>query len=134
MAERRTPQAGEERQRTLERELVASSFEGRRRSAGPRAAGDLHVCPACASELVYPTAWDPAGHARWSVVLRCPDCEWSGSGIYDQPIVDRFDEALDSGTDAVLEDLKAVARANMENEIDRFVAAIYADVILPEDF
>ena len=29
--------------------------------------------------------------------LRCPECEWNGGGVYDQEIVDRFDEELDAG-------------------------------------
>jgi hypothetical protein len=49
-------------------------------------------------------------------------------------VVDRFDEALDLGTDAMLNDLLLLARANMESEVDRFVAALVADHILPEDF
>ena len=134
MANRRTPQSRDEIQRTVGRELAPSAFVGRRRDAGPRTEGDLHICPACASELVYPLDWEPAARARWSVALRCPDCEWAGGGIYSQPVLDRFDEALDEGTDAVLEDLKALTGANMEDEIDRFVSALAADRILPEDF
>jgi hypothetical protein len=134
MAERRASDSGEEVQRTIERALDASSLGAVRPSAGPRTAGDLHICPACASELVYPLDWEPAGRERWRVKLRCPDCEWHGGGIYEQPVLDRFDETLDVGTDAVLEDFKAVVRANMEDEIDRFVAALTADQILPEDF
>ena len=42
----------------------------------------------------------------WSVDLRCPDCEWHGSGVYAQEVVDRFDEALDRGTEQLLGDLQ----------------------------
>jgi hypothetical protein len=94
----------------------------------------LHVCPACHSELVYPTDWAPADAQRWSVALRCPECEWRGGGIYSQEAVDRFDEALDLGTHALLDDLGLLARANMEEQIDRFLDALWADRVLPEDF
>jgi hypothetical protein len=68
------------------------------------------------------------------VALRCPNCEWHGSGVFSQELVDWFDEQLDHGTDALVRDLKRLTRANMQEEIDRFVAALRADAILPEDF
>ncbi len=70
----------------------------------------------------------------WSVDLRCPDCEWHGGGVYAQEIVDRFDEALDRGTEQLLGDLSLLTRANMEEQVERFVTALNAGWILPEDF
>lgn len=95
---------------------------------------DLHICPSCASTLVHPVDWAPAAGRRWRVDLRCPECWWTGAGVYTQKVVDRFDETLDKGTEAVLEDLNLLARANMEEHVETFVAAIWADRILPEDF
>jgi len=95
---------------------------------------DLHVCASCESDLVYPTEWDEAGTTHWEVTLRCPNCEWSGSGIFQQELVERFDEELDRGTEALVRDLKRLMHANMEEEIDRFVEALEHDLILPEDF
>jgi len=95
---------------------------------------DLHVCASCASDLVYPTEWDEAGTTHWEVTLRCPNCEWNGSGIFQQELVERFDEELDRGTEALVRDLKRLMHANMEEEIDRFVQALDHDLILPEDF
>jgi len=95
---------------------------------------DLHVCASCESDLVYPTEWDEAGTMHWEVSLRCPNCEWSGSGIFQQELVERFDEELDRGTEALVRDLKRLMHANMEEEIDRFVQALDHDLILPEDF
>ena len=114
--------------------IDASSFAPAPRPAAGHSAEALHVCPTCLSELVYPTDWAPADRTRWSVELRCPDCEWTGAGVYSQAVVDRFDEALDSGTEQLLEDLTTLARANMEEQTQRFVAALWADDILPEDF
>jgi hypothetical protein len=94
----------------------------------------LHVCPTCESRLVYPIDWAPADQRRWRVDLRCPDCEWHGSGVYAQEIVDAFDEELDRGTEELLGDLTALSRANMEEEVDRFVVGLHAGWILPEDF
>jgi len=95
---------------------------------------DLHVCGACRSTLVYPTDWEEAGMAHWEVTLRCPNCEWSGTGVFEQDLVERFDEELDRGTETLVRDLKRLMRANMEEEIERFVSALEDDHIVPEDF
>ena len=68
---------------------------------------DLHVCPDCASELVYPTGWEEAGRDAWHVVLRCPECEHIREGVFAQDTVDAFDERLDMGTDALTADYAA---------------------------
>ena len=101
---------------------------------GSEQATDLHVCAECDSELVYPTEWEEAGATHWDVSLRCPNCEWSGTGTFEQDVVERFDEQLDRGTEAVVRDLKRMVQANMEEQIDRFVDALRAGLILPEDF
>ena len=95
---------------------------------------DLHVCSACSSDLVYPVEWDEAGMTHWEVTLRCPNCEWNGTGTFSQDAVERFDEELDRGTEQLVRDLKRMMHANMEDEIERFVYALEADHILPDDF
>ena len=95
---------------------------------------DLHLCPCCDRDLVYPVEWEEVSPTHWEVLLRCPNCEWSETDTFDQPTVDRFDEQLDIGTEILLRDLKRLQQANMEEEIDRFVRAVNADAILPEDF
>ena len=100
----------------------------------PEPADDLHVCGTCDSELVYPVDWEEAGDTHWEVTLRCPNCEWTGTGVFEQDTVERFDEELDRGTEALVRDLKRLMTANMEDEIDRFVSALEAGHIVPEDF
>jgi hypothetical protein len=95
---------------------------------------DLHVCAECDSELVYPTEWEEAGPTHWDVSLRCPNCEWNGTGTFEQNVVERFDEELDRGTEALVRDLKRLMQANMEEDIERFVSALSAGHIIPEDF
>jgi hypothetical protein len=102
--------------------------------APSRPLDDLHVCPECDRGLVYPVEWEESSATHWEVLLRCPNCEWTDVGIFDQPTVDRFDEQLDLGTEALIRDLKRLTRANMEDEIERFAAALSSDLILPEDF
>lgn len=94
----------------------------------------LHVCPECHADLVYPLAWEEHDAVHWEVELRCPNCEWHSVDLYAQDVVDRFDEELDRGTEALVRDLKQLTRANMEAEIERFKRALAADAILPEDF
>jgi hypothetical protein len=133
VAERQTAKQSGSRPQ-LERGVEPSIFETRLATPTRRRRDDLHVCPACNSELVYPTDWAPAKERHWQVALRCPECEWNGGGIYSQDVVDRLDEALDKGTESVLEDLNILVRANMEEQLERFVTALFADKILPEDF
>jgi len=105
-------------------------------AAGPSAPAprELHVCPACGSSLVAPVAWDQAGPHEWAVTIQCPNCEWWDADVFDEQTVERFDEALDRGTEALVRDLMRLMRANMEDDVDRFVAALRAGAILPEDF
>jgi hypothetical protein len=95
---------------------------------------ELHICPECDSDLVYPVEWEESGRNSWRVSRRCPCCEWVNEGVHTQDAVDLFDERLDDGTEALLRDLKRLAHANMVEEINLFVAALEANAILPEDF
>jgi len=95
---------------------------------------DLHRCPACESQLVYPTSWSEADESSWEVTLRCPECEAIREGIFAHATVEAFDEQLDLGTDALASDLARLTRANMAEEARLFVGALAADAILPEDF
>ena len=94
----------------------------------------MHCCPNCDSILVQPISWQEQGDGQWNVELRCPECECWGRDSYSQDEVDRYDEKLDRGGQELLEDLRALTRANMEEEADRFSTALATDSILPEDF
>ena len=95
---------------------------------------DIHVCPSCRSELVYPVAWEEADQTRWEVSLRCPNCEWTTTDIFEEEAIQRFDETLDRGTEALVADLRQLSRANFEEDVERFVSALMAGHLLPEDF
>ncbi len=102
--------------------------------ATPATGEELHICPTCDAGLVYPIEWEEVSGTHWSVDLRCPNCEWFDVGTYTQDVVDRFDDELDRGTAALVRDLKRLTRANMEEEIERFTAALASDAIWPMDF
>jgi hypothetical protein len=121
------------------RSIEVVYFEALGGNAPPEARPDqstraLHVCPDCRRDLVQPVEWEEASATHWEVVLRCPNCEWHEIGHFDQATVDRFDEELDLGTEVLIRDLKRLQQANMEDEIERFVEALNADAVLPEDF
>lgn len=94
----------------------------------------MHACPDCESELVQPVNWHEQGDGHWHVELRCPECEWWGRDSYSQSEVDTYDEELDRGGQELIEDLRTITQANMEEEAERFALALASDSILPEDF
>ena len=112
-------------------EVVYFQDSGGREAAEPR---ELHLCPSCYSDLVYPVDWSEASQTHWEVTLRCPNCEWIETDVFDQDTVERFDEELDRGTDQLVDDLKRLIYANMEEQVERFCEALNKDYVLPEDF
>ena len=94
----------------------------------------LHVCPDCSSDLVQPIDWSEAPDESWNLALSCPNCHWYSEGLYTQDEVHEFEDRLDEGLADLLRDLKRLTQANMADQIDRFIAALDADQILPEDF
>ena len=113
------------------RKIEVVRFEDESQRTGSR---PLHDCPACSSDLVQPVAWSETEDERWELDLRCPNCEWTGDGVFAQTEVEDLEEHLDEGLAAMLADLHRLTQANMVDEVDRFVSALDADLILPEDF
>ena len=96
--------------------------------------GGLHICPRCDSHLVQPVDWHEAPQGFWELVLHCPNCDWRDEGVFDQDQVDALEEKLDEGLSEMLCDLRRLTQSNMAEEIERFTAALRADLVLPEDF
>jgi hypothetical protein len=46
----------------------------------------------------------------------------------------RFDEELEHGAETLVSDLKRLSEVNMLDDLERLVAALGADAILPMDF
>ncbi|HEV2922571.1 MAG TPA: hypothetical protein VGW98_00920 [Solirubrobacteraceae bacterium] len=107
---------------------------GRRAPADGAPPDRLHICFHCAGELAYPLDWCEEGPRHWRIVLRCPDCESLREGVFEQSAVESLDDELDRGAGALLADLKRITHANMTDEIDFFVRALAADLIVPSDF
>lgn len=113
----------------------ATAKEQRATAAERACAPDpLHVCFHCAGELAYPLDWAEEGPRHWRIVLRCPECEARREGVFEQAVVEQLDEQLDDATGALLSDLRQLTKANMEDEIEFFIRALDADLIVPSDF
>jgi RNase P subunit RPR2 len=99
-----------------------------------QSADGMHCCPNCDSTLVQPVNEHWRGDGHWNVELHCPECEWWAQGSYSQDEIDRYALELDRGDQELIRDLRALIRASMREEADRFAAALATDSILPEDF
>lgn len=95
---------------------------------------ELHVCPLCHSDLVQPVAWNEEADANWQLLLECPNCSWLEQGVYTRDEVEQLEDRLDDGLCAMIADLHRLTQANMADDIERFVTALAADQVLPEDF
>ncbi|MBI5906426.1 hypothetical protein HY857_00030 [Candidatus Saccharibacteria bacterium] len=95
---------------------------------------DLHVCPRCTSELVYPISQEERDGDLWKIDRRCPNCEWKHSGEFTQDEVELFDDALNDGIEDLLIALRELVRANMERDVERLIEAIHTGLIEPMDF
>jgi hypothetical protein len=119
--------------KTVEVFYFSPDAVGRRAPAKPASTPNLD-CPQCASGLVYPFDWDDADQRAYVLALRCPNCEWTEMGTYDRDTVRRLDERLEQGERALIADLHALTRANVEEDFDRFIAALRAGHVWPMDF
>ncbi|MDX6663909.1 MAG: hypothetical protein QOG68_115 [Solirubrobacteraceae bacterium] len=53
-----------------------------------------HVCGSCASHLVQEVERERLSTRYWSLTLRCPECSWAGTGVFDDETVARFDDVV----------------------------------------
>jgi hypothetical protein len=104
-------------------------------SPSPRPeAGEAHVCPVCKSPLVHPTDWRRTAAATWRITLRCPNCETIRTLTLSRAEVERLNKALYEGTEKLARQADQMARRHFQEESEKFVAALDADLILPIDF
>jgi hypothetical protein len=94
----------------------------------------IELCAGCGSERVHPVDWVEVADMRWELSVRCPDCEWENTDIYEQPEVERYDDVLNDATDRMIEELDRITRENMADLVERFRTALDEDGITPFDF
>jgi hypothetical protein len=95
--------------------------------------GGAHVCRLCTPPLVQPQHAEPTGR-DWLVQLYRPSCGCSGEATLEQAQMDALDEAVDDGYASLAAAVARLTRANMQEYVERFTAALAADAVLPEDF
>jgi hypothetical protein len=78
--------------------------------------------------------WVEVEDMRWKLSVRCPDCEWESTEVYEQPEVERYDDLLNDSTDRMIEELDRITRENMAEMVERFRYALDNDGITPFDF
>ena len=100
----------------------------------PQADPDAHHCPLCHSTLVYPLDWDRSGPASWTMTLRCPECETRREVTLGRASVEELNRELYQGARAIAREADLLTRRNFEDEVERMVAALERDLILPMDF
>src|ERR1700751_5778044 len=77
---------------------------------------ELCVCPNCRSELVQASNWSQARDDSVALTLECPNCAWRESGVYDRILVEQFEDRLDDGLIALIDDLRRLTQANMASD------------------
>lgn len=83
---------------------------------------------------MQPLAWSETGDEQWELELMCPNCGWTTTGVFTQSEVEELEDRLEEGLSEMLADLHRLAQANMSDEVERFITALDANGILPEDF
>jgi hypothetical protein len=91
-------------------------------------------CRWCSSQLLYPESARYLGGDHWCVLLRCPNCERAEERVLHNAFVEELEHELDRDTEELAAELRRLTRANMVDEVERFVEALDADAILPMDF
>jgi hypothetical protein len=118
------------------RDLTSLSLASQR--IGGRRPGELDqgllVCGRCRSRLMYPADCEEHGPNHWDIELECPDCGGQESTRFDIGMLDALDGELDRAAAEIEADLEFLTRANMSDYVTRFVSALDADAIEPDDF
>ena len=101
----------------------------------PTQVSDLQRCPACRGRFVAPgQVYSVMSEDQILLDLECAACGWSNTEIHGDAELQLLEEGLDAAFADLLHTLRAVADANAVEDLERFTAALAADVILPEDF
>ncbi len=114
--------------------IPAGRAHAAREAALAEAARDLTQCGACGSDLVQPLDWQDAGRHHWRLVLRCPNCEATGTVVVEDELVDFYDVELERGSARLARALSDIVHERIAREVACFADALRDDLILPEDF
>jgi hypothetical protein len=95
----------------------------------------LHVCTDCQEPFVVPiSVLDVIDSERCVVELHCANCEETRIGVHtDAELID-LDRQLESSTAAMHNAVEVFEALDEWERAERFVEALHAGLILPEDF
>src|SRR3954454_22544815 len=94
-----------------------------------------HVCRVCQRSFVVPLSTFPlVSRDGYVVELQCSNCEDSTVALLNETQMEQLDRELDRQTGLIRHALAEIRLADDLDRADRFVTALRADLILPEDF
>ena len=95
----------------------------------------LHVCDACDRDFIVPVSVvDLIADDRCIVELACMNCGTAALGVHDDRSLMELDRRMDASQDLMRDAIEVLEISDDLDRIDRFVRALRADHILPEDF
>lgn len=96
---------------------------------------DLSVCAACKRRFVVPVSvLDVVDRGRFVVELECNNCGHATLSVHGDQELESLDRQLDRSAAHLRDFADAMTESRELELIDRFVGALHADEILPEDF
>jgi hypothetical protein len=96
---------------------------------------DLSVCSVCARDFIVPVSVvDLIDDDRCVVELQCTNCGVASLGVHDDHELMELDRRLDAAQALMHEAIEVLELSDDLDRVDRFVRALRADHILPEDF
>ena len=102
---------------------------------GHTATADLHVCIECGRDFVVPVSVvDLIEPDRCVVELACTNCGTASLGVHDDRDLMELDRHLDEAQAKIREALEVLQVSDGLDHVDRFVRALRAGHIWPEDF
>jgi ribosomal protein S27E len=109
--------------------------EAAREQRRPSSAAAAEVCcRSCGSDLVHPVEWERTGEETWLVLVRCPDCETAYEVAFGRFTMERFIAQLHDQKRALALELDRWSLARFREEVERLLALIGDDRVLPFDF
>ena len=96
---------------------------------------DLHVCDDCLRPFVVPVSvLDVIDGDRCVVELACNNCGTVTVGVHEDEALEALDIEIARAHAAVCATLEVFELTAELVRVDRFVEALHADLLLPEDF
>jgi len=94
-----------------------------------------HICRVCQRPFILPLSTFPlVTRDAYVVELHCSNCEDSSVALLSEEQMERLDRELDRQTGRLRRAVAEMRLAEELEQVDRFVSALRAGHILPEDF